>query len=79
MPTNWMIRLVFEIVPTSGDIAKIVAAILDLEDAGEATLDSYEYAGIDGKIKGLMEALGLMGARPETIVEAVRQVRRERG
>jgi hypothetical protein len=58
------------------DRAKSIDAILKAGGAGDFSAESY--AGMNGEIKGLVKAMKFLDAKSETIVEAIRQARKER-
>lgn len=58
------------------DRAKSIDAILKAGGAGDFSAESY--AGMNGEIKGLVKAMKFLDAKSDTIVEVIKQARRER-
>ena len=80
MPTeiDWLDRLADETGIGYEPLVAMIGAILEAEDAADVTDDGVEYAGFNGEVKGLIKAMRFLEAEKNTIVEAIRQARRER-
>lgn len=80
MPTeiDWLDELAAETGIGYGPVLEILGAIVLAMEAGDATDDGIEYAGFNGEIKGLTFALKALDAKSGTIVEAIKQIRKER-